>query len=103
MPLGGPSRRQRRRLEFEVHERAFRRRHESTSPPTPRAWNFTLAAVSQPSRHRSSRATYHSSVGPKLVAGRANLRSDKTAKVGPVGAHPLSRETTRTLAGSVLD
>ena len=36
--------------------------------------------------------------------GRArHARSDKTAKVGPVGAHPLSRGTTRTLAGSVLE
>jgi hypothetical protein len=32
-----------------------------------------------------------------------HVRSDKTAKVGPVGAHPLSRGTTRTLAGSVLE
>jgi hypothetical protein len=31
------------------------------------------------------------------------LTADTTAKVGPVGAHPLSRGTTRTLAGSVLE
>jgi hypothetical protein len=31
-----------------------------------------------------------------------HVRPDKTAKVGPVGAHPLSRGTIRTLAGSVL-
>jgi len=35
--------------------------------------------------------------------GARHVRSDKTAKVGPVGAHPPSRGTTRTLAGSVLE
>src|SRR5713226_5523618 len=35
--------------------------------------------------------------------GVRHVRADKTAKVGPVGAHPLSRGTTRTLAGSVLE
>ena len=35
--------------------------------------------------------------------GAQHVRSDTTAKVGPVGAHPPSRGTTRTLAGSVLE
>ncbi len=35
--------------------------------------------------------------------GARHVRSETTAKIGPVGAHPLSRGTTRTLAGSVLE
>ena len=43
-----------------------------TSPPTPGARNSSPAATSKPQRRRSSRATYHSRVPPKLRAGRSS-------------------------------
>jgi hypothetical protein len=62
----------RRRLEFEIYELAFRGRHDVQITANTPSTDFTPATMSKPRRHRSSRATYHSSVGPKLVAGRAS-------------------------------
>ena len=67
-------------------------------------------ALVKPCRRPSSREGTVSSGFSRISTGDGHVSGVRgmcaptiTAKVGPVGAHPLSRGTTRTLAGSVLE
>jgi len=48
------------------------------------------------------RATFLPWQNVRRIVFTHSMCAPRTAKIGPVGAHPPSRGTTRTLAGSVL-